>query len=58
MEKSEENRRMIDQLRIYEIFEENKAALRAGFRGHAARIMTRHGFRIPRATDCPDAFEP
>jgi hypothetical protein len=38
---------MIQQLRIYEIFERNKAALHARFRDHAARIMqTRYGFRI------------
>jgi hypothetical protein len=38
---------MIQQLRIYEIFEKNKAAFRARFRDHAARIMrTRYGFRI------------
>ncbi|WP_315754171.1 MULTISPECIES: NIPSNAP family protein [unclassified Bradyrhizobium] len=38
---------MIHQLRIYEIFEHNKAAFHARFRDHAARIMrTRHGFQI------------
>ena len=37
---------MIHQLRIYEIFEANKAAFHARFRDHAARIMRRHGFRI------------
>jgi heme-degrading monooxygenase HmoA len=38
---------MIHQLRIYEIFEHNKAAFHARFRDHAARIMrTRYGFRI------------
>ncbi|WP_353183825.1 NIPSNAP family protein [Bosea sp. (in: a-proteobacteria)] len=37
---------MIHQLRIYEIFERNKAAFHARFRDHAARIMARHGFRI------------
>src|SRR5204862_6732375 len=38
---------MIQQLRIYEIFEKNKAAFHARFRVHAARIMqTRYGFRI------------
>ena len=40
------SRRMIHQLRIYEIFEGNKAAFHARFRDHAARIMGRHGFRI------------
>lgn len=36
---------MIHQLRIYEIFESNKAAFHARFRDHAARIMTeRYGF--------------
>jgi NIPSNAP len=38
---------MIQQLRIYEIFETNKAAFHARFRDHAARIMrTRYGFQI------------
>ena len=38
---------MIQQLRIYEIFEKNKAAFHARFRDHAARIMqARYGFRI------------
>lgn len=38
--------RPIHQLRIYEIFEGNKAAFHARFRDHAQRIMARHGFRI------------
>src|SRR6266852_5228077 len=37
---------MIHQLRIYEIFEENKDASHTRFRDHAARIMQRHGFQI------------
>ena len=38
---------MIQQLRIYEIFEKNKAAFHTRFRDHAARIMrTKYGFRI------------
>jgi len=38
---------MIQQLRIYEIFEKNKAQFHARFRDHAARIMqTRYGFAI------------
>jgi heme-degrading monooxygenase HmoA len=37
---------MIQQLRIYEIFEHNKAAFHARFRDHAARIMQRYGFNI------------
>src|SRR5882757_4080559 len=38
---------MIHQLRIYEIFESNKAAFHARFRDHAARIMTgRYGFKF------------
>jgi heme-degrading monooxygenase HmoA len=37
---------MIHQLRIYEIFEHNKAAFHARFRDHAARIMRTHGFNI------------
>ena len=46
-ESIEEEVAMVQQLRIYEIFEKNKAAFRARFRDHAARIMqTRYGFRI------------
>lgn len=37
---------MIEQLRIYEIFESNKEAFHARFRDHAARIMKSHGFDI------------
>jgi hypothetical protein len=37
---------MIHQLRIYEIFEPNKAAFHDRFRDHAMRIMARHGFHI------------
>jgi hypothetical protein len=36
---------MIQQLRIYEIFERNKAAFHARFRDHAAPIMRKYGFR-------------
>ena len=34
------------QLRIYEIFEHNKAAFHARFRDHAVRIMGKYGFHI------------
>jgi hypothetical protein len=37
---------MIYQLRIYEIFERNKAAFHDRFRDHAARIMRTYGFDI------------
>src|SRR5882757_9041466 len=38
---------MVQQLRIYEIFEKNKAAFHARFRDSAARIMqTKYDFRI------------
>jgi hypothetical protein len=37
---------MIHQLRIYEIFEHNKAAFHARFRDHAQRIMRTYGFNI------------
>jgi hypothetical protein len=37
---------MIYQLRIYEIFEHNKAAFHDRFRDHAARIMKSYGFDI------------
>src|SRR5882724_8946647 len=43
----EEEMAMVQQLRIYEIFETNKAAFHVRFRDHAARIMrTRYGFQI------------
>ena len=37
---------MIHQLRIYEIYEHNKAAFHARFRDHAVRIMQTYGFNI------------
>jgi hypothetical protein len=37
---------VIHQLRIYEIFERNKAAFHDRFRDHAARIMRTYGFDI------------
>ncbi len=37
---------MINQLRIYEIFEHNKRAFHDRFRDHAWRIMKRYGFRV------------
>ena len=37
---------MIQQLRIYEIFERNKAAFHARFRDHATRIMRKYGFEF------------
>ena len=36
----------VQQLRIYEIFDRNKAAFHARFRDHADRIMKRYGFDI------------
>ena len=37
---------MIHQLRVYEIFERNKAAFHERFRDHAVRIMKSYGFDI------------
>ena len=37
---------MIQQLRIYEIFERNKAAFHDRFRDHAMRIMRKYGFDV------------
>jgi heme-degrading monooxygenase HmoA len=37
---------MTHQLRIYEIFENNKDAFHTRFRDHAARIMKQYGFDI------------
>ncbi|MBP7701910.1 MAG: NIPSNAP family protein [Phenylobacterium sp.] len=36
----------VQQLRIYEIYENNKGAFHDRFRDHAMRIMARHGFDI------------
>ena len=35
---------MVQQVRIYEIFERNKAAFHAHFRDHTMRIMRKYGF--------------
>ncbi|WP_244483297.1 NIPSNAP family protein [Mesorhizobium sp. 1M-11] len=43
-EKQKGNIQVIHQLRIYEIFEANKAAFHARFRDHAIRIMKKYGF--------------
>ena len=37
---------MIHPLRVYEIFERNKAAFHARFRDHAMRIMTKDGYEF------------
>src|SRR5437870_13795163 len=37
---------MIHQLRIYEIFDQNKQAFHERFRDHAGRIMRSYGFNI------------
>jgi uncharacterized protein (DUF608 family) len=37
---------LIHQLRVYEIFESNKAAFHARFRDHAMRIMRKYGFEF------------
>jgi heme-degrading monooxygenase HmoA len=37
---------VVHQLRVYEIFENNKQAFHERFRDHAMRIMARHGFKI------------
>ena len=37
---------MIHQLRVYEIFERNKAAFHGRFRDHAMRIMRKYGFEF------------
>jgi hypothetical protein len=37
---------VIQQLRIYEIFDRNKAAFHARFRDHAMRIMRGYGFEF------------
>ncbi len=49
--------RVIYQLRMYEIFERNKAAFHARFRDHAMRIMRRYGFEIVDAWETGDAGE-
>ena len=37
---------MIHQLRVYEIFERDKAAFHTRFRDHAMRIMAKYGFEF------------
>jgi heme-degrading monooxygenase HmoA len=37
---------LIHQLRVYEIFDRNKAAFHARFRDQAMRIMSRYGFEF------------
>jgi hypothetical protein len=37
---------VIHQLRIYKIFEQNKAAFHTRFRDHTARLMRGYGFNI------------
>ena len=37
---------MINQLRLYEIYEPTRVEFLDRFRDHAARIMSAHGFRI------------
>ena len=44
---------MIHQLRIYEIFEHNKAAFHERFRDHAMRIMQTYGFDILAMWEAP-----
>lgn len=39
---------MIQQMRVYEIYEASREAFLARFRDHAARIMRRYGFEIRR----------
>lgn len=45
-QKSAEQKQVIHQLRLYEIFEHNKQAFHARFREHAMRIMTKYDFKI------------
>ena len=43
---AEDNGGVVHQLRVYEIFEQNKQAFHDRFRDHALRIMDRHDFTI------------
>ncbi len=45
---------MIHQLRIYEIFEHNKAAFHARFRDHAMRLMRQYGFEFVALWEAPN----
>ncbi len=49
---------MIQQLRIYEIFEYNKAAFHDRFRDHDARIIRTYGFEIIASGRPKGASEP
>jgi len=44
--RTDEQKKPIHQLRIYEIFDGNKKAFHERFRDHAMRIMARYDFRI------------
>ena len=46
---------MVHQLRIYEVFDDNKSAFHARFRDHAARIMKSYGFHIVAMWEARDA---
>ena len=41
-----EDKQVVHQLRIYELFEDTRGAFHERFRDHAQRIMERHDFRI------------
>lgn len=43
---AEQQRPVVHQLRIYEIFENNKQAFHERFRTHAMRIMAKYDFKI------------
>ena len=49
---------VIHQLRVYEIFEHNKADFHARFRDHAWRIMQTYGFRMLAAWDAMSEGRP
>ena len=46
LSQAEEQQNVIHQLRIYEIFDNNKKAFHDRFRDHAMRIMARYDFKI------------
>ena len=46
LSRADEQQSVIHQLRIYEIFDNNKKAFHDRFRDHAMRIMARYDFKI------------
>jgi hypothetical protein len=53
-----EQQSVIHQLRIYEIFDNNKKAFHDRFRDHAMRIMAKYDFKIVATWESKKTIEP